>query len=155
MSGDEFAMRKRELQMESGFTLLEVLVALTLMAVGAAVVMSLLSGSAGNIRKAQLRTKIIEQAETVLEQTLLDDTILNPTSSSGVLDDGSGMNWSWTVTVEEYVPPVLTDQIVPATTQALPVKLLQYTVKMISPDAQVSDYTLQTLKVVNATTSSQ
>jgi general secretion pathway protein I len=148
-------MRKRELQMESGFTLLEVLVALTLLAVGAAAVISLLSGSSNNIRKAQLRTKVIEQAETVMEKALIDDTITDPTNLSGVLDDGSGTSWNWTVTVEDYEPPITADQIVQSVPQNMPVKLLQYTVQMHSPDPQVSDCTLQTLKLVNKTTSSQ
>jgi len=144
-------MRMRTLQRESGFTLLEVLVAITVLGVGSAVAISLMSGSLGNIQKVQLSTRIIEQAESVMEETLLDDTILNPTTLGGSFDDGT----NWTMNIEDYVPPVLTDEVVQAVPQNMPVKLLQYTIQITSLDPKVKTYTLQTLKVVNATTTSQ
>jgi prepilin-type N-terminal cleavage/methylation domain-containing protein len=137
-------MRRRELHKESGFTLLEVLVALTVMAVGAAVVISLLSGSLGNIRKSQLRTKIIEQAQTQLERALLDDTVISGTTQNGTLEDGT----SWAVAVEEPDVLLYTDREI---TSSLPVTMLQFTIEMRSPDSQI--YTLQTLKVANKSTS--
>jgi prepilin-type N-terminal cleavage/methylation domain-containing protein len=128
-----------------GFTLLEVLVALTVLAVGAAVTMSLISGSLGNIRKVQLRTRTIEHAEAVMELTLLDESIQQPTTLTGDFEDGT----QWIVHVEEFTPP---DDLEPAEERSrrVPVKLLQYTVEMFAPDSGASDYSLQTLKLVPA-----
>ena len=44
---------------ESGFTLLEVLMTLTIMAVGVTLILSLVSGSLGNIRKVRGSTRLI------------------------------------------------------------------------------------------------
>ena len=145
-------MKRRTLSTTSGFTLFEVLVALTILAVGSAYTISLMSASLSNIRKAQSRTKIIEQAQTVMEEQLLDDEITDPTTLSGSLDDGT----LWTLYVEDYDPELSSDQASSVTTPAdMPVKLLLYTVEMSSPDPQVAPYTLHTLKVVNVTTTSE
>ena len=127
-----------------GFTLLEVLVSLAVLSVGVALVLSLVSGSLGNIRKVQLRTRTIEHAEAVMELALLDDSVQQPTVFSGDFEDGT----RWSVRVEDYVPlgPSLTASV--AAAQKMPVKLLCYTVEMYSPDARTSDYSLQALKLV-------
>ncbi len=128
-----------------GFTLLEVLVALTVLAIGAAITLSLISGSLGNIRKVQLRTRAVEHAETVMELALLDATVLQPTAYSGTFEDGS----HWSVQVDEYDPP-MPPQIDPQDLPPdMPVKLLRYTVEMYNPDSRAPDYRLQTLKLVN------
>jgi prepilin-type N-terminal cleavage/methylation domain-containing protein len=128
-----------------GFTLLEVVVALTVLAVGVALTLSLISGSLGNIRKVQLRTRTIEHAESVMELALLDDSIQRPTVFTGDFEDGT----RWSVHVEEYIPPDPLPQP-PGTPQGImQVKLLSYTVEMFSPDSRVSDYSLRTLKLAN------
>jgi prepilin-type N-terminal cleavage/methylation domain-containing protein len=129
---------------ESGFTLLEVLVALTVLAIGAALTLSLISGSLGNIRKVQLRARTVEHAEAVMELALLDDSIQQPTSFTGDFEDGT----RWAVHVENYELPSsnrLPDRNSP---QNMPVKLLSYTVEMFSPESRGSDYQLKTLKLV-------
>jgi prepilin-type N-terminal cleavage/methylation domain-containing protein len=131
---------------ESGFTLLEVLVALTVLAIGAAITLSLISGSLGNIRKVQLRTRTVEHAEAVMELALLDDSIQRPTAFTGDFEDGT----RWSVLVEAYVLPNSPQPQPGALPPNMPVKLLAYTVEMISPDSRVSDYHLQTLKLVKA-----
>jgi prepilin-type N-terminal cleavage/methylation domain-containing protein len=136
-------MRKRGLQVASGFTLLEVLVALTVLAVGAAVSMSLLSGALGNIRRVQQRTKLIGHAESVMQEALLDDTILSPTTLSGDFDDGT----RWTVNVEEYVPEISEAMQSSNLPQNIQFQLLQYTVDVESSDSSVANYSLQTLKL--------
>jgi|WetSurMetagenome_2_1015567.scaffolds.fasta_scaffold43964_3 prepilin-type N-terminal cleavage/methylation domain-containing protein len=143
-------MRKRTFPIESGFTLLEVLVALTLMAVGAAVVMSLLSGSLGNIRKVQVRTKIMDQAQSILEKSLIDDSLVTattalPFSLNGSFDDGA----QWTLNVEEPDASVYTDREIPSN---MPLKMLQYTVQIENTNSQSKTYTLQTLKAISAST---
>jgi prepilin-type N-terminal cleavage/methylation domain-containing protein len=130
-----------------GFTLLEVLVSLAVLSVGVALTLSLISGSLGNIRKVQLRTRTIEHAEAVMELALLDDSVQRPTVFSGDFEDGT----RWSVRVEDYVPlgPSLTASV--AVAQKMPVKLLSYTVEMYSPDARASDYSLWALKLVKKT----
>ena len=49
----------------SGFTLLEVLVSLVILAIGATAVLTAISGSLRNVRKVQIRTRVIEYAENV------------------------------------------------------------------------------------------
>jgi prepilin-type N-terminal cleavage/methylation domain-containing protein len=132
-----------------GFTLLEVMVSLTVLAIGAALALSLISGALSNIRKVQLRTRTVEHAEAVMELTLLDDSIRKPTTLTGDFEDGT----RWSVRVEDYTLPTadpLQPTLQPPGTAAqnMPVKLLCYTVEMFSPDSRGSDYQLQTIKMV-------
>jgi prepilin-type N-terminal cleavage/methylation domain-containing protein len=133
-----------------GFTLLEVVVALTLLSVGAALTLSLISGSLGNIRKVQLRTRIVEHAQTVMEMVLLDDTIQQPTTLSGDFEDGT----RWRLRIEEYLLPDPPQQQ-SSTLQTMPVKLMSYTVQMFKKDFGTSDYQLQTLKLVKTIADNQ
>ena len=128
----------------SGFTLLEVLVALTVLAVGAALTLSLISGSLGNIRKVQLRTRAIEHAQAVMELALLDESIFQPTAYTGHFEDGS----HWSVNIEDYEPPVSPGAQPQDPRRLMPVKLLRYTVEMFNPDSRTPDYRLQTLKLI-------
>jgi prepilin-type N-terminal cleavage/methylation domain-containing protein len=136
--------RRCDFRKSQGFTLLEVLVALTVLALGAAITLSLISGSLGKIRKVQLRTRTVEHAESVMELALLDESIQRPTAFTGDFEDGT----RWAVRVEEYEPPDSPQQQSRALPQNMPMKLLCYTVEMFSPDSRVSDYRLQTLKLV-------
>jgi hypothetical protein len=120
------------------------MVCLTLLAVGAALTLSLISGSLANIRKVQLRTRTVEHAEAVMELALLDDSIDKPTTFTGDFEDGT----RWSVRVENYTLPAPVELQPRALPQNMPVKLLCYTVEMFSPDSRGSDYQLQTLKVV-------
>jgi hypothetical protein len=116
------------------------------LALGAAITLSLISGSLSNIRKVQLRTRTIEHAESVLELALLDDSIQKPTSFQGDFEDGT----QWTVHVEDYVSSI-PEPPAPAgglRQQKLPVKLLSYTVEMMGPDSRTPDYRLQSVKLV-------
>ena len=120
---------------------------MTVLAIGAALTLSLISGSLSNIRKVQLRTRIIEHAESVMELALLDDSIQKPTSFTGDFEDGS----RWSVRVQDYVPASTQAQLPAGALQQqvkLQVKLLYYTVEMIGPDSRTTDYRLQTLKLV-------
>lgn len=126
-----------------GFTLLEVLIALTVLAVGAALSLSVISGVLANIRKVQMRTKVMEHAETVMELVLLDDKVRGPTTLGGDFEDGT----RWTVVVSDYEMP----EAAPLDTQPLPpmpIKLLAYTVEVFAPRSSAPDLRLNTLKVV-------
>jgi prepilin-type N-terminal cleavage/methylation domain-containing protein len=125
----------------AGFTLLEVLVALVVLAVGVAVTMSVISSSLGNVRKSQVRTRLMAFAQTVMESALSKDDLQPPASYQQELPDG----FHCTVTVEEEPDANLQTQ----TVSELPIKLLHYTVQLIGPDSE-SLYALETLKLVAA-----
>ncbi len=141
-------MRSGRRSGEAGFTLLEVLVALAVLAVGAALTLSLISGTLGNIRKVQLRTRAVQHAETVMELSLLDDSIRRPTTLTGNFEDGT----RWSVVIDEVPEPDEQKpemQLPNAQRPELPVKLFSYTVEVTAPDSRAPDFRLQTLKVVN------
>ncbi|MBP1595339.1 MAG: hypothetical protein H6Q05_716 [Acidobacteria bacterium] len=131
---------------ESGFTLLEVLVALTVLAVGAALILSLISGSLGNIRKVRARGRAIEHARTVMELALLDGTVSGPTTMQGDFEDGT----RWTVTVTEVEMPVPESVMQGVQTAQMPVRLLGFAVDVMEPNAAAPSFQLQTMKVVSA-----
>ena len=128
-----------------GFTLLEVLVALTVLAIGSALALSLISGSLGNIRKVQQRTRVIEHAQEVMETALLDGSIQAPTSFSGGFEDGS----RWSVQVEDRALPPRPHMEQRDLPQNMPVKLLSFTVIMFGPGSVGPDFRLHALKLVN------
>jgi prepilin-type N-terminal cleavage/methylation domain-containing protein len=136
-------MKARRGMGESGFTLLEVLITLAILAVGVTLTLSLISGALANIRKVQVRARTIQHAETVMELTLLDDSIVRPTTLNGDFADGT----RWTVRVSEYEIPkeqmLETQQPV-----EMPVKLLDYSLEIMSPGASGPDLRLDTLKLV-------
>ncbi len=129
---------------DRGFTLLEVLVALTVMAVGASLMLSLISGSLGSIRKVQSRTRTIQHAETVMELTLLDASIRQATTLQGDFEDGT----RWLLTVNEIGPPASPQPQLQQTAQ-LPVTMLSFAVEVFAPGSRDPDFRIQTLKLVN------
>jgi len=133
-----------------GFTLLEVLVALVILAVGAVVTMSALSGSLGNIRKVQLRTRVMGYAQNIMESALYREDFREPTTYTENIEDG----FSYILHVEEYDPEIDSASLTGANVE-LPVKLLSYTVEMIGPDSPGPVYQLQTLKIVNSSQEGQ
>jgi len=133
-------MKERKPPVEAGFTLLEVLVAMTVLAVGVTLTVSLISSSLGNIRKVDARVRIIEQANSVMELMLLDPSITEPGTFDGDFEDGT----RWIARIEEYAP----DVTLPADQDNMPVKLLAYTVEMFPPRSGAVDYHLRTLKLV-------
>jgi prepilin-type N-terminal cleavage/methylation domain-containing protein len=141
---------------ESGFTLLEVLIALTVLAIGAALTLSLISGSLGNIRRVRLHAGAMEHAQDVMELALLDDTIRGATTLGGDFDDGT----RWSVVVAEVkipLPENVQSLLLPnsnGSNQAVinamaPPKVLSYFVQVTEPDSRKPDFQLQTLKLVN------
>jgi prepilin-type N-terminal cleavage/methylation domain-containing protein len=130
---------------ESGFTLLEVLVTLTVLAIGVTLTLSLISGSLGNIRKVRASTRTIEQAQSVMELALVDDSIKGATTQGGDFEDGT--RWSVVVTEVEMPMPA---NLVPALQPAqMPVKVFSYLVEIMGPNSTTPDFRLQTLKLAN------
>jgi type II secretion system protein I len=133
----------------TGFTLLEVLIALAIFAIAATVTLSLITGSMRNIRKVQRRTHAIELAEFQMESALINTSIVGPTSLSGNLSDGT----RWIIQVEDYTELDKQPQI--GTIVNMPVKLLSYSVEVTGPESRAPDCHLQTLKIVRAQTSTR
>ena len=133
-------MPRSVLRHNSGFTLLEVVAAMTILAVGIALGISLISRSLGNIGKVDDQARIVDHANSVMELTLLDPKIIEPGAFQGDFEDGT----RWTMRIEEYVP----DEEELSEYVNMPVKLLAYTVEMFKPHSSVADYRLRTLKLV-------
>jgi prepilin-type N-terminal cleavage/methylation domain-containing protein len=136
-------MSKRRSEGCAGFTLLEVLVALTVLAVGAALTLSVISGALGNVRKVQMRTRLIQHAGTVMELALLDDTVQGPTTLNGDFEDGT----QWSVIVDDYVVPE-EQQMLQTQQPMLPLKLLSYSVTILGPGSTTPDFQVSSLKLV-------
>ena len=141
-------MRGRQTLDESGFTLLEVLVTLSVLAVGIALTLSVITGSLANIRKVQLRTRTIQHAETVMELSLLDESVKQPTTLKGDFEDGT----RWMLVVNEVEMP-MPQQPTIAQRPEWPIKLFAYNVEVYGSDSPTPDLRLRTLKVINASDS--
>ena len=124
----------------SGFTLIEVLVSMTILSIGIALSISLVSKSLSNIKRIEARARIVDQANSVMELTLLDQEISEPVAFDGDFEDGT----RWTMHIEEYIPD--DDEFLAQA--AMPVRLLSFTVEMFQPNSNVVDYRLRTLKLV-------
>ena len=136
-------MRPRHHADASGFTLLEVLVALAILGIGVALTLSLITGSLGNIRKVQQRTRNMNYAQTVMELTMLDQSIRKPVALKGDFPDGT----LWSAEVVDY--QLATAQPLNPRQVESPVKLLLYSVEIRSPDSPAADFRLETLKLVS------
>ncbi len=137
-------MRGRSGLNQGGFTLLEVLITLAILSVGVTLTLSLISGALANIRKVQVRARTIQHAETVMELTLLDDSINRPTTLNGDFADGT----RWTIRVSDYDIPKLQQMLQPQQPVEIPVKLMAYSLEIMSPGATGPDLRLETLKLV-------
>ena len=137
-------MRGKHSGADAGFTLLEVLVTLAVLAVGIALTLSLISGSLANIRRVQLRTRTIQHAETVMELSLLDESIKQATTLKGDFEDGT----RWMLVVDQVEMP-LPQQATIQQRPDWPIKLFAYNVEVYGPDSPTPDLRLRTLKVIN------
>jgi len=90
-------MRNRKQQ---GFTLLEILVAFTLLALTFATIMEIISGSAKNTVKATQNTKIAMLAQSKMDELGLFE-VLEEGSSQGDFDDTT----SWSLEITPYDVP--------------------------------------------------
>jgi len=125
-----------------GFTLIEVLVSITILAIGIALGVSAISKSLGNIRMVNARMRIVDQANSVMELVLIDPEIREPGNFNGDFEDGT----RWTMKIEEYIPDE--PDISLSSQMEMPVRLLAYTVEMFQPRSNVVEYRLRTLKLV-------
>lgn len=87
---------------QSGYTLLEVLVAFALLAIGLGVLLAILSGGVHAIARASQSTQASLYAESILD-TLGADHRLQPGHSEGLFEGG---RFRWTLDIEPFTPPV-------------------------------------------------
>ena len=134
-------MRRKQ---SAGFTLLEVLVALAILGIGAALTLSLISSALSNIRKVQLRVRNMHHAESVMELTLLDESISGPKTLTGDFEDGT----RWTLMVDEFEMPRNAPLPLAPQQPQLPFKMLSYSVDIFAPESPSPDVRLKTVKLV-------
>ena len=85
-----------------GFTLLEVLVAFALLAIGLGVLLAILSGGVHAVARASQSTQASLYAESILD-TLGADQRLRTGHSEGLFEGG---RYHWTLDIEPFTPPV-------------------------------------------------
>ena len=87
---------------QRGYTLLEVLVAFALLAIGLGLLLAILSGGVRAVANASDSTRATLYAESVLD-TLGADQRLQPGRSTGVYENG---RYRWTLDITPFKPPV-------------------------------------------------
>jgi general secretion pathway protein I len=122
--------------MKRGFTLLEVLVALSILGIAITVILQLFSANLGALSASEDYISAVAKAESKMRE-ILDDKDLSEKSWSEVTDDGYRFDVSITETLQER-----TDNL---QVQLLEVALTLYWKK----DTKNKSFTLRTMKVVN------
>jgi prepilin-type N-terminal cleavage/methylation domain-containing protein len=84
-----------------GFTLLEIIIAVAILAAGVGAVMQTFSGGMNNIRRIDLAHRAMNHAENVMNEILTDQNIMGPITLGGDLDQ----DFSFNVTVDYWEPP--------------------------------------------------
>lgn len=86
---------------ESGFTLIEVVVALAILGVTVAIVMQVFSSGLKNLRRIDLAHRAMGHAENVMNEILADGEITGAGSTAGELDE----EFRYTAELVEWEPP--------------------------------------------------
>jgi prepilin-type N-terminal cleavage/methylation domain-containing protein len=87
--------------MNRGFTLLEIVVAVALLGVGAGVALQVFSGGFKNIYRISLAHRAMNHAENVMNEILSDELLTSPDQWSGDLDD----DFSFSAEIDYWEPP--------------------------------------------------
>ena len=127
----------------SGFTLLEVVIALAIVGVSVAIVMQIFSGGLKNLRRIDLAHRAMSHAENVMNEILADGEIIGAGGMSGELDN----EFRYTAEVTEWEIPQeqLSLELVAPTSRLLQVTVLIHFVN----DRFGKSYRLSTLKTVS------
>ena len=75
------------LRASAGFTLLEVVVATAVLAIGVAIAMQVFSGGLSNLHRIDMAHRAMSHAENIMSELLSDQDIRGPYQESGDLDD--------------------------------------------------------------------
>ncbi len=89
---------------ESGFTLVEVLVAASVLAIAATALFGLLSRSLSNLRKVEELHRYELATQDIMNRILLLPALPASATAQGSLDTAGG---SWTVTIDPWAPQTL------------------------------------------------
>ncbi len=126
----------------TGFTLLEVLVAVSILGLGVAVTMQIFSGGLKNVRRIDLAHRAMGHAENVMNRILSDEDLVGPIQLEGNLDD----EFDYTATVDFWEPP---RQGLSLQIAVPPVNLLLVEVRVrYRNDSRGKFYTVRCLKLV-------
>ena len=90
-----------------GFTLLEIIVAVSVLGVAVAVAMQIFSGGLKNIRRIDLAHQAMEHAENVMSEILSDEELREPVELGGDLDE----EFSYSAVVDYWGPAVEDDLV--------------------------------------------
>jgi general secretion pathway protein I len=89
---------------QRGYTLLEVMVAFALLAIGLGLLLAILSGGVRSVARSSQSTQATLYAESLLD-TLGVDRRLQPGRSQGAFENG---RYRWTLDIAPFKPPVPT-----------------------------------------------
>ena len=90
---------------DRGFTLLEIIVAVSVLGIAVAVAMQIFSGGLKNIRRIDLAHQAMEHAENVMSEILSDEDLREPIELGGELDE----EFSYTAVVDYWGPAIQED----------------------------------------------
>jgi len=125
-----------------GFTLLEVLVAVSILGLGVAVTMQTFSGGLKNVRRIDLAHQAMGHAENIMNRLISDEDLIGPIQLEGDLDD----EFDYSAIVDFWEPPqpgLSLEVAVP------PVNLLLVEVRVrYKNDSRGKFYTARCLKLV-------
>lgn len=85
----------------SGFTLLEVVVAIAILGVGVALALQIFSGGLNNIHRIELAHQAMYHAENVMNDLLADRDLREPAAFSGDIND----EFAYSAVVDYWNPP--------------------------------------------------
>lgn len=84
---DVTAAGVRVVQPSAGFTLLEVVIATAILAIGVAAAMQVFSGGLSNLHHIEMSHRAMSHAENIMSELLADQDIRGPYHAGGDLDD--------------------------------------------------------------------
>ena len=99
----------------AGFTLLEVLVALAVLAIALVVVMQVFSANLRNLSVSEQHVYAVSRAETIMRE-VVDDESFPDVPSGGTTDDGYRYSVSMAKVLEERTRPVPADLLLVSVT---------------------------------------